>query len=790
LTKIASGSTVTISEDLSWDGASASDTDDTGDVTDVNIETVAGGTLTLNVKADEDLITHADTTFANVTDLTGAAVININSSNSDSFDIINDLTATGLDNTQTRTLTATAGDSAGLDLGNITNAAALESLTFSSAAGAASTIGTMITATGLSTLALSSTGSASSMTTGAIGGTAAAKLESLTATSASGSTTIVGAITSTSSSALTAIEFSATGASSIVDINGAMNFGTATVAAMTLKADTNATLRWAAASTTTGTVTAGTFQFADYSTLSDNAGGNNDLTITSAFTTLGVSLGRGITNTAGDSIVLSGAITTLNLSSALGAEAVALATNNDLSYGGNELIQMGTITKANYTHSGTGSLSWVGDNIGAAVADTQVIKSNATSTTADTLEGGAGNDSLTGNAGANLMEGNAGNDTISGLAGNDTITGSAGNDVLTGGDGDDTVDGGVGNDSINITESTPGADLVQLTNTVAAITTVGTGSGDDTGADTVTGFDTANDTLRITATGVVSFVHATDTGFGSAGDVATNGIASTTNVTVNELAASAFYFDFDTAANVHMSTAAVDMVVNMPSLKTSGVAYTATSDAAMEATLQYNLTGTAAANTITTSGKADTIDGGGGADTIDGGAGADAITGGTGVDVYMISTNNGADTYTAKINEDLFDLTHAGNVISGTYAEAAITNDGGTTLTTKTLTGTNTTLYVIDTDATQLGTNIAAAITDFTSMTAVAAFLELGDGFVSANSLGKIDYFLINDGSDTTKAYLYKFVDGAGNTTLAAAELSLIASITTQAGAMDVNEFQ
>jgi Ca2+-binding RTX toxin-like protein len=318
---------------------------------------------------------------------------------------------------------------------------------------------------------------------------------------------------------------------------------------------------------------------------------------------------------------------------------------------------------------------------------------------------------------------------------------------------------------------------------------VGTGSGDDTGADTITGYDTANDKLTIVATGVVNFTHGTDTGFGSAGDVATNGIASTVNVTANELAATAFYFDFDTAANVYMSTAAVDMVVNMASLKTSGVAYTLTSDTAMEAVINYNLTGSGAANVITGGGLNDTIVGGSGADTITGGGGDDTITGTSGdADVYVISTTNGTDSYTAVINEDTFDLTSSANVIDGTYAEIAITNDTGTILTAKTLSSANTTLYVIDSDATQLGTNIAATIADFTNMTQVAAFLELGDGFVSSNTLGKIDYFLINDNNINTKAYLYKFVDGAGNTTLSAGELTLIADITSDAGVMDVNE--
>jgi len=428
---------------------------------------------------------------------------------------------------------------------------------------------------------------------------------------------------------MTSATVTASDANSVVAIGGALNLGTSAIASFGITVADNAQLQYNVSSITSGTITAGTLSFGDYSTITDiDSDGTEDLTITGAMTTLGVSLGRGITNAGSDSLVLSGAVTTLNLSSALGSETIALDTSNDLAYAGNELIQLGTITKANYTHTGSGTLAWVGDNIGAAAADVQVIKSNATSTSADTLEGGAGNDQLTGNAGANLMEGNAGNDTISGLAGNDTITGSAGNDVLTGGEGTDTVDGGAGNDTLTLTESTAAADLAKLTNGGAAITTVGASTGDDTGADTITGFDTAEDKLTVTATGVTNFVHGTDTGFGQAGD-SDNGVASTVNVTANELATTAFYFDFDTASNVYLSTAAVDMVVNMSSLKTSGVAYTLTSDTAMEATINYNLTGTTAANVITGGGLADTITGGDAVDTITGGAGADKIILGT-----------------------------------------------------------------------------------------------------------------------------------------------------------------
>jgi Ca2+-binding RTX toxin-like protein len=252
------------------------------------------------------------------------------------------------------------------------------------------------------------------------------------------------------------------------------------------------------------------------------------------------------------------------------------------------------------------------------------------------------------------------------------MTGGAGNDTLTSGEGDDTVDGGAGNDTLTITESTQTADVVKLTNGGAAITTVGTGSGDDAGADTITGYDTSVDTLTITATGVTNFVHGTDTGFGQAGSSA-NAAASTANVTANELKTTAFYFDFDTASNVYMSTAAVDMVVNMASLKTAGVAYTLTSDTAMEATILYDLTGTAAANTITTGGLADNIDGGAGADTIDGGTGADAITGGAGADQITVSaslTVAGADTIADFVSgTDDVELGGAAGAV-GNYAEA------------------------------------------------------------------------------------------------------------------------
>ena len=79
---------------------------------------------------------------------------------------------------------------------------------------------------------------------------------------------------------------------------------------------------------------------------------------------------------------------------------------------------------------------------------------------------------------------------------------------------------------------------------------------------------------------------------------------------------------------------------------------------------------------------------------------------------------------------------------------------------------------MFDTEATEIGTNIAAAISDFTSMTVVAAFLNTADGVTPSDTADKVDYFVINDG-DTNNVYVYKFVDnGDGTTDVQAAELS------------------
>lgn len=90
-----------------------------------------------------------------------------------------------------------------------------------------------------------------------------------------------------------------------------------------------------------------------------------------------------------------------------------------------------------------------------------------TTTTADVIDGGAGNDNVYAGAGNDVvtdtgggadtirgqggndnLDGGTGNDSISGGAGQDTVAGGDGADYLTGGAGDDSVSGGIGNDTI------------------------------------------------------------------------------------------------------------------------------------------------------------------------------------------------------------------------------------------------------------------------------------------------------------------------------------------------------
>ena len=97
---------------------------------------------------------------------------------------------------------------------------------------------------------------------------------------------------------------------------------------------------------------------------------------------------------------------------------------------------------------------------------------------ADHMTGLAGHDELLGFGGDDLIEGQEGSDELFGGAGNDTLDGNVGDDYLDGRSGDDTLTGGPGKD-------------------VFAFYAQETGKALDSGSDTITDFNSAEDVILL-----------------------------------------------------------------------------------------------------------------------------------------------------------------------------------------------------------------------------------------------------------------------------------------------------
>ncbi|MCJ9430065.1 beta strand repeat-containing protein [Kordiimonas marina] len=120
----------------------------------------------------------------------------------------------------------------------------------------------------------------------------------------------------------------------------------------------------------------------------------------------------------------------------------------------------------------------------------------------NTIWAGQGNDVAVGSGGDDRLGGGANDDYLKGLDGNDTLFGGAGDDTLLGGTGDDLIYNGQGNDSV---EGGAGADTLWAG---AGDDTLTGGAGADTfvfgavsGDDTITDFDTTEDSLDLASRG-------------------------------------------------------------------------------------------------------------------------------------------------------------------------------------------------------------------------------------------------------------------------------------------------
>jgi hypothetical protein len=424
-----------------------------------------------------------------------------------------------------------------------------------------------------------------------------------------------------------------------------------------------------------------------------------------------------------------------------------------------DLINIGTATKMSVRTVGetsgsyyTGSITIAGDDGDTVTLGSTAILDASALDGAGQTTGSAGTYgawSITTGAGADTITGSPGVDTIESNAGDDTITGGAGNDVITSGLGADSVAGGTGADSIDLTEAVSSADIVVI-NTDPETATEGdsefvsvTGEGNNTGEDTITTFTAGVDTIQIVGTDVGQFVHATNTDLGdgtssSTDDDGSEGFAS--NVGLINMNAETATDDFDDDG---------DVAINFASPTTT------MTEALFEAALQYNLTGTTSADTITTGALADTITGGLGADSISGGGGADifVLTSGLTVDVVGDFTAE-SDVF----NLDLSELNTAGAVEASTTM-TLITVAAAGAAPTDTVAGTTEAIATIDDDtathADILGANVillhGGATTFATVGDAVDAF-EASGSFTITHQLNvaEDDAFLFAYENSTT----------------------------------------
>jgi len=234
--------------------------------------------------------------------------------------------------------------------------------------------------------------------------------------------------------------------------------------------------------------------------------------------------------------------------------------------------------------------------------------------------------------------------------------------------------GGAGNDSITLTEnaSTSAADVVQVSAVVGTSSDSArvavTGDNNDTGQDTITGFDVSNDTVLITATGVKNFVHTTDVVAGTAVSTGTVNDGSQASFTTSTM-----IVNLDKTAAV-LGNDAGDVVLTFSGTTSSGAAVTTFNATNVAARFQYNLTGVdTTADTITGGDLADTISGGGGADVITGGAGADVLTGGAGADTFVFAAG-ATGTPSATNFDTITDFNTASDIVDYAVAMTIVTN--------------------------------------------------------------------------------------------------------------------
>src|SRR5450631_1622299 len=232
---------------------------------------------------------------------------------------------------------------------------------------------------------------------------------------------------------------------------------------------------------------------------------------------------------------------------------------------------------------------------------------------------------VTGSLLANTITTGSGNDIIHGGGGGDIISAGAGNDAVDYWGTEISIDGGTGSNTLVLRASAT-VDLTAADQTTGDSTIVSNFSNVDAtavstgvsvlgtaGANTITGgagADTIDggggaDTINAGAGNDTVTVHGNEASVDGGAGSDTLVIEAGTSVTA---------VDFSVAAGADQTTGDTALVMNFENLDASAV------------TTALAVTGSSAANGITTGAGNDSIDGGGGADVINAGAGNDTVT--------------------------------------------------------------------------------------------------------------------------------------------------------------------
>ena len=188
----------------------------------------------------------------------------------------------------------------------------------------------------------------------------------------------------------------------------------------------------------------------------------------------------------------------------------------------------------------------------------------------DVILGGSGNDTLRGEAGSDFVLGGSGDDTLEGGAETDLLSGGSGDDTISGGEGADLIFGGAGDDTI---DGGDGGDLI-LGESGDDTLTGGAGGdifafGPDSGSDTITDFDTDEDTIDLSPFGAnVSYsdltIAATTDGTGTIITIPGPDGGAPVTITLQGVTSSAVSESMFTFSNAGAGTAADEFIFDVP----------------------------------------------------------------------------------------------------------------------------------------------------------------------------------------------------------------------------------